>query len=597
MKRRAVAIVAALCLVGCLIYTNSEAVWMQYIRTALSVIPSALTGEHVPQEWRVLFISKGEMLLNTRESMVEQAREWVGLNEADGSFKPIVDTYNGHKPLARGYELKYTDEWCAGFASAVAIASGNTDNVPLEVSCPRMIQIAQNMGIWQEADGYIPKPADLILYDWDDSGNGDNTGNPDHVGIVESVSGGVITIIEGNISERVGRRYVDVDGRYIRGFITPTYKEDNEKPHEGGGKDEDIMAMNGIDISNYQRGLDLAKVPCDFVICKATEGGARDSHWTGVHNTCDPWIQQAKKLGKKWGFYHFGSGGDAIAEADYFVKNCANYFGEGIPVLDYEMYGRKGTAWAKRFLDRVYEKTKVRCMVYTSRSVLTEEDWSAIAPYHALWVAQYPNYNHTGYQSKPWFPAGSIGAFKCVTMHQYTSAGRLSGYNGNLDLDIAYLDRAGWDAIARGDRGGNAKPTPPAGNTGGSSAPAGSTLDLACAVMRGEMGNGADRRKKLGSRYDEVQNFINHINNSGAGTLANEVLAGKYGNGETRKTVLGARYNEVQNIVNGRGKKSIETVAREVIRGEWGNNPQRKQKLEAEGYDYNAVQKRVNQLM
>ena len=115
--------------------------------------------------------------------------------------------------------------------------------------------------------------------------------------------------------------------------------------------------------------------------------------------------------------------------------------------------------------------------------------------------------------------------------------------------------------------------------------------------MRGEMGNGADRRKKLGNRYDEVQDFINHINSAGAGTLANEVLAGKYGNGDTRKTVLGSRYNEVQNIVNGRGKKSIDTVAREVIRGEWGNGSARRKKLEAAGYDYDAVQKRVNQLL
>ena len=301
------------------------------------------------------------------------------------------------------------------------------------------------------------------------------------------------------------------------------------------------MAMNGIDISNYQKGLNLASVPCDFVIVKATEGTYM------VQDTCDPWVQEAKRLGKKWGFYHFAGGGDAIAEADFFVKNCANYFGEGIPVLDYEMYGRKGTAWVKRFLDRVYEKTKVRCMVYTSRSVLTEENWGAIAPNHALWVAQYPNYNHTGYQSDPWFPAGSIGAFKFVTMHQYTSSGRLSGWNGNLDLNIAYLDRNGWDAIARGDRGtaGNPAPTPPK-----PTAPTGSTLELAAAVMRGDYGNGATRKQKLGARYDEVQNFINHILTASTNTLAKEVINGKYGNGGTRKTVLGNRYNEVQKAVN-----------------------------------------------
>lgn len=206
------------------------------------------------------------------------------------------------------------------------------------------------------------------------------------------------------------------------------------------------MALNGIDISNYQRGLDLDVVPCDFVICKATEGT------NIVHNTCDPWIQDCKRLGKLWGFYHFLAGGDPVAEADFFVDNTINYFGEGVPVLDYEMYGRIGTAGAKRFLDRVYERTGVRCVVYMSRSVCTEEDWSEIAPNHALWVAQYANNKPTGYQSDPWFPKGSIGAFKAVTIHQYTSTGRLSGYNGNLDLDIAYLDRDGWKRIAMGDR-------------------------------------------------------------------------------------------------------------------------------------------------
>lgn len=213
--------------------------------------------------------------------------------------------------------------------------------------------------------------------------------------------------------------------------------------------------MNGIDISNYQRGLDLSVVPCDFAIMKATEG------YSIVHDTCDPWVQECKRLGKKWGFYHFLAGLDPVKEADFFVDSCLNYFGEGIPVLDYEMYGRIGTAGAKQFLDRVYERTKVRCVVYMSRSVCTEEDWSAIAPNHALWVAQYANNNATGYQSDPWFPAGSIGAFSAVTMHQYSSSGRLSGYNGNLDLDIAYLDADGWDRIARGDRGASdPKPDP-----------------------------------------------------------------------------------------------------------------------------------------
>lgn len=46
-----------------------------------------------------------------------------------------------------------------------------------------------------------------------------------------------------------------------------------------------------------------------------------------------------------------------------------------------------------------------------SRSVCTEEDWSKIAPNHALWVAQYANNNRTGYQSSPWLPDGGFGAW------------------------------------------------------------------------------------------------------------------------------------------------------------------------------------------
>lgn len=206
------------------------------------------------------------------------------------------------------------------------------------------------------------------------------------------------------------------------------------------------MSMRGIDISNYQRGLDLAALDLDFAIMKATEGTSI------VHDTCDPWVQQSKALGRCWGFYHFMDAEDPVAQADYFVDNCLGYFGEGIPVLDYEMYGRTGTHNAKRFLDRVYERTGVRCMVYTSRSVLTEEDWSTIAPNHALWVAQYANTDPTGWQDAPRLPGGGFGAWGTVTVHQYTDAGRVDGWNGRLDLDIAYLTPEAWGRIARGGR-------------------------------------------------------------------------------------------------------------------------------------------------
>ena len=68
--------------------------------------------------------------------------------------------------------------------------------------------------------------------------------------------------------------------------------------------------------------------------------------------------------------------------------------------------------------------------------------------------------------------------------------------------------------------------------------------------MEGLYGNGADRKKNLGSRYDEVQNFINRIASADVSTLVNEVYAGMYGDGLTRQTVLGSRYDEVQGAIN-----------------------------------------------
>ena len=82
--------------------------------------------------------------------------------------------------------------------------------------------------------------------------------------------------------------------------------------------------------------------------------------------------------------------------------------------------------------------------------------------------------------------------------------------------------------------------------------------------------------------------------------LAREVLKGKYGNGEERKKKLGSRYQEVQNRVNEllkQNEKCINDIAREVINGNWGNGQQRKEKLEKAGFNYQLVQNRVNEIL
>lgn len=176
-----------------------------------------------------------------RNLVVNTAKKYLGCKESDGSHKKIIDIYNAHRPLARGYAIKYTDAWCAGFVSAVSILCGLTDIMPTECSCSKMIQLYKNKGRWIEADDYTPKLGDVVMYDWGDTGKGDNTGAPDHVGIVAYISGNTMKIIEGNISNAVNYRTLSVNGKYIRGYCVPdfasegTVKEEKppvEKPKE-----------------------------------------------------------------------------------------------------------------------------------------------------------------------------------------------------------------------------------------------------------------------------------------------------------------------------------------------------------------------------
>lgn len=342
------------------------------------------------------------------------------------------------------------------------------------------------------------------------------------------------------------------------------------------------MAMNGIDISSHQSGINLSAVPCDFVIVKATQG------LTYVNPDCNRAYQQARSLGKCLGLYHYAGGNDPSSEADYFLRNISNYIGECILVLDWEnsqnpAFGNNDFGWCKTWLDRVTQRTGVKPMLYISQSIMGK--FREIGDY-GLWIAQYANMNPTGYQATPW----NEGAYSCA-IRQYSSRGRLPGYNGDLDLNKFYGDRTVWNKYA--GKGNATKPATP--TTPPSSGISGSTLDLAVGVMQGKYGNGDARKNALGNHYDEVQNFINHISSASVDTLVTETMSGKYGNGDTRKVILGNRYNEVQNRINGSSaKKSNEQIAQEVIAGKWGNGNDRKNRLTAAGYNYNTIQNIVN---
>jgi hypothetical protein len=186
-----------------------------------------------------------------RNLIADTALEYLGCNEADGSHREIIDRYNSIHPLPRGYKMSYSDPWCAAFIGAIAAECGMTDILLPECSCDAMIELYRKRGLWMEADDYTPKVGDLVLYDWQDSGSGDNTGSSDHIGIVYARDGNNLTIVEGNISDSVDFRQIKVNGRYIRGYCLPDYAGiASENP-----KKSDTVVIEQISVRTLKNGM------------------------------------------------------------------------------------------------------------------------------------------------------------------------------------------------------------------------------------------------------------------------------------------------------------------------------------------------------
>lgn len=164
-----------------------------------------------------------------RRKVINTAKKYVGIKQWCSQHKKLVDLFNTVKP--DGARMTYDAPWCACFASAVEIEAlgsvGARRICPLSFNCGTIVSRSKEMGTWVENDNYIPEEADWILYDWQDTGRGQNTGIPDHVGIVESVKDGIITVIEGNkgTTKQCARRRLNVGGRYIRGFVHIPYEK------------------------------------------------------------------------------------------------------------------------------------------------------------------------------------------------------------------------------------------------------------------------------------------------------------------------------------------------------------------------------------
>lgn len=204
--------------------------------------------------------------------------------------------------------------------------------------------------------------------------------------------------------------------------------------------------MNGIDISGYQKGIDLAIVPCDFVIIKATQGVSF------ISPDFQRQITQALSVGKLTGVYHYANGAGVEGEVTHFVSTIAPYLDKVILCLDWE--GDQNSKFAdyrycEAMLDAIKAKTGRIPFLYMSKSVCRQYKWEKAKNY-PLWAAQYKKQAPTTYTDKPWTDSKGFGAWSNPLIYQYSSVGRLSGYKNNLDLDICYLTPDEWISYTKG---------------------------------------------------------------------------------------------------------------------------------------------------
>lgn len=320
------------------------------------------------------------------------------------------------------------------------------------------------------------------------------------------------------------------------------------------------MARLGIDISAHNGDIDLAALKrngVQFAIIRVGYGtkGTLDSKFRRNADLC-------KSIGLPFGFYWYSYALDvngAAEEARHFLNAVAPYkdsysMGCWFDMEDADGYKRKNgmpsnstlRAMCAKFCE-IVENAGYYAGIYASQSWFNNQLNGGEINRYDKWIAQWPT--NGSIQKGLATPASAKSG---VNLWQFTSVGRISGYNGNLDCNYAYKDK----------------------------------------MVNGTAGGGSVEPQPQPSKsIDEI---------------ADEVIAGAWGNGEDRKnrlTAAGYDYNAVQARVNeklGGGstpKKSITDIANEVIAGKWGNGDDRRNRLQEAGYNYDEVQNKVNEIL
>ena len=449
----------------------------------------------------------------TAEKIVQTMKSWIGTDK-----RKIIDIYNSHEPLAKGYKVKYTDAWCDATVSAAFIVNDAVDLIgATECGVERHIYEFKKIGIWIEDGSIVPKPGDIICYNWDDATQ-PNDGYDDHIGIVESYNTREICVIEGNYNNAVRRRVIPIGWGYIRGYARPKYDE--------AKKEEKTMCNTVIDVSVHQGMIDWEKVK-PYIAGAIIRCGYGSNH---INQDDKQWkrnVTECERLGVPYAYYLYSYATcktEAVSEAEHALRLARDYH----PTVIYFDSEQPGTQSVARTVSEIFIK-KIRAAGYKA-GVYASASWYKSylngIDCDSLWIAAYGT--NDGTAQKKYRP--DLGE----DLWQYTSMGTFTGISGRVDTNLMINDIFGAVDPAP-------EPEPE---------PASDLLTLVADTLAGKYGNGDDRVKYLGKNYNAVQDMINHIYKASVDTLAHEVIQGKYGNTPMRERLLGSKYAAVQKRVN-----------------------------------------------
>lgn len=215
-------------------------------------------------------------------------------------------------------------------------------------------------------------------------------------------------------------------------------------------------AANMVDVSNWQYGINVTTTGADVIVAKATEGTRY------VNRDCDRVVQSALNSGKGAGVYHFAhTYDDPTQEANHFLANTRKYIGKGVvPILDWEPEDPGNTAWAEVWLDRVEKAWGAKPVLYMNQGTENRFNWKPLVKKdYGLWIAAYPLGYTPIYGFNPPAKQPLLKNWDFAVAWQYTSSGRIDGWNGPLDLTVIYGSLDTWRAYA-GTM--TSKPVPPA---------------------------------------------------------------------------------------------------------------------------------------